>query len=190
MIMGFFFEKGLETPETKVLEGFRKIMPEKNLNLADIETGLDTTFKTNAEIKEYILKDSGWSKKVVDYIDSKEEYEIYKKAELKPIEINGKDCLIRNDIDWGQQDIFGRTNKERLENGLAPLDKQENPIQLHHIGQHKESPLAELTFEEHRCGGNDLILHDKTKATEVHGEGSTWDAERIGHWKSRYLTVA
>ena len=58
-------------------------------------------------------------------------------------------------------------------------------IQLHHIGQHKDSPLAELTFEEHRCNGNDIVLHDKSSETETHGEGNTWDSERQVYWKER-----
>ena len=79
----------------------------------------------------------------------------------------------------------GRTNKERIELGRAPIGEDGNPIELHHIGQHENSPLAELTFKEHRCDGNDSILHDRTRATEVHGEGNTWQQQRQDYWKSR-----
>jgi hypothetical protein len=129
-----------------------------------------------------------WTDEIIDAIGSWEEYEIYNKANLKLEYINGKPCLIRSDIDMEKTDIKGRTNRERMEDGLAPLDKNGKPIELHHIGQKKDSPLAELTFNEHHCGGNDIVLHDKKKESEVHGEGNTWGSEKERHWESRSQT--
>ncbi len=147
------------------------------------------------EEKAKIKEETGWSDEIIDAIGSMAEYEIYKKAGLVEAEIGGKKCLIRQDIDWdkkwetGKYDENGNpiyeTNRERIAKGKAPLDSSGNPIQLHHIGQHADSPLAELTFEEHRCGGNDKILHDKPGASETHGEGNTWDKERQDYWKNR-----
>lgn len=135
--------------------------------------------------KKKIKEETGWSDEIVDNIDSMEEYEIYKNAGLKEVEIGGKPALIRDDIDWDQTDEKGKTNAERIKEGKPPLDKDGNAIQLHHIGQHADSPLAELTLDEHRRGGNDGILHNKTKPTEVHGEGNTWTADRSHYWKER-----
>lgn len=137
------------------------------------------------EEKDIIKKETGWSDEIVDALRSMDEYRIYKEAGLVESEVNGKKCLIRTDIDWDQKDQFGYTNRERVAEGYAPLDKDGRPIQLHHIGQKADSPLAELTFREHRCGGNDTILHDKKKETEVHGEGNNWDNERQDYWKNR-----
>ncbi|WP_302273020.1 HNH/ENDO VII family nuclease, partial [Brachyspira aalborgi] len=132
---------------------------------------------------------TGWSNEIVNAIGSWKEYKIYKKAGLVQAEINGKKCLIKPDIDMEQKSIDpfrGKmTNAERMEKGLAPLDKNGKPIQLHHIGQRPDSPLAELTFEQHRTGGNHTILHDNSKPTEVHGDGNQWDPERENHWKNR-----
>lgn len=153
----------------------------KNENNETNENKEGLTDEEKARIKE----ETGWSDEVIDAIGSWEEYEVYKKAGLIEVEINGKKVLIRTDIDWNQKDEKGRTNAERIKKGLAPLDKNGNPIELHHIGQHADSPLAELTFEEHRGNGNDTILHDKSKETETHGEGNTWDKERQEHWKAR-----
>lgn len=138
------------------------------------------------EEKQRIKVESGWSDEVIDNLSSWEEYEIYRDAGLQEVEIGGRKALIRSDIDWNQCDEKGRTNMERAKQGLSPLDKDGNPIELHHIGQHADSPLAELTFEEHRCGGNDIVLHDKNKETETHGEGNTWNNERQNYWKDRY----
>lgn len=155
----------------------------------EVKEGL--TDKEKTKIKE----ETGWSDEIIDAIGSMAEYEIYKKAGLVEAEIGGKKCLIRQDIDWDKKWETGKfdengnpiyeTNCERIAKGKAPLDSNGNPIQLHHIGQHADSPLAELTFEEHRCGGNDKILHDKLGASETHGEGNTWDKERQDYWKNR-----
>lgn len=165
-----------------VVKDSKESVVEKNqymLEKTNIKEGL-----TNIE-KRIIRKEKGWSDEIIDNIRSMEEYEIYKKAGLQETEIGGKIALIRNDIDWEQVDEKGKTNTERIQRGLSPLDKEGNPIQLHHIGQHSDSPLAELTFKEHRCDGNDTILHDKKKETETHGEGNDWDNERQNYWKDR-----
>lgn len=111
------------------------------------------------------------------------EYEIYRDAGLQEAEIGGKKCLIRSDIDWAQKDAMGRTNRERAEQGLSPINKDGKVIELHHIGQHADSPLAELTPEEHRGKGNDTILHDKTKESEI--DRQAFAVERSAHWEAR-----
>ncbi len=137
------------------------------------------------EEKNLIKEEVGWPDEIADAIRNMDEYKIYKDAGLVEGEVKGKNCLMRTDIDWDQKDQYEYTNRERVADGYAPLDKTGKPIQLHHIGQHADSPLAELTFKEHRTGGNDTILHDKTKETEVHGEGNNWDNERKDYWKNR-----
>ena len=139
--------------------------------------GLSKT--TKLELK----KDTNWSNSIIDNIRSSDEADIYKKANLECKNINGKDCLVRQDIDITRKDEFGRTNLERMQKGLAPLDKNGCPIDLHHIGQKSDSPLAELTIEEHRYGNNDLTLHDKTKESEI--DRSKFRIEKENHWKSR-----
>ena len=137
------------------------------------------------EEKDTIKEETGWSNEIVDTIRNMDEYRIYGDAGLIEGEVNDKKCLMRTDVDWEQKDQDGYTNKERVAEGYAPLDKNGKPIQLHHIGQHADSPLAELTFKEHRTGGNDTILHDKLKETEVHGERNNWHNERRDYWKNR-----
>lgn len=154
-------------------------------NNVDNDEGIKVKEGLTDEEKQKIKKETSWSDEIINTIRLTEEYEIYKNADLIESEIGGKKCLIRNDIDWNQLDEKGRTNYERVKKGAAPLDRNGNSIELHHIGQNVDSPLAELTFEEHRCGGNDTILHDKSIETEIHGEGNKWDNERQTHWKNR-----
>lgn len=93
-------------------------------------------------------------------------------------------------LDYTDED--GVSNRDRMARGLAPLDsKTGKPIELHHLGQKADSPLVELTEEEHRTGEyedgkkNQSLWHDNTVETEVHGEGNNWDQERKAHWKAR-----
>ena len=133
--------------------------------------------------KEKLKAETGWSDEIIDAIGSQEEAEIYKNSGLIEAEVNGQKCLIRTDIDMDQKDEFGRTNKERMQEGKAPLDKDGKPIELHHIGQKSDAPLAELKREEHRGKGNDAILHDKNKNSEIDRE--VFATQRTEHWKSR-----
>lgn len=151
---------------------------------ADTSTVQEDEQKTGLteEQKNQIREETGWSDEIIDAISSMEEYEVYKKAGLVEAEINSRPCLINPNIDMEQKDAFGRTNKERMEQGLAPLDENGKPIELHHIGQHADSPLAELTQEQHRID-NYSILHDAKKESEI--DRPTFDQERQDHWKAR-----
>ena len=187
--------------ETKIESSkVEDMKPNSEISMSDCENFWDNIFADNSEgndtrngeglsqeEKDIVKKETGWSDKIIDSIHSMDEYRIYKDANLSEGVVNGKECLIRSDIDLDQSDQYGTSNRERMSEGLAPLDKDGKPIQLHHIGQHKDSPLAELTFEEHRVGGNDKILHDKAKVSEIHGEGSNWDGERQSYLKNRGL---
>lgn len=95
------------------------------------------------EEKLKIKEESDWSDEIVDQIKSMEEYEIYKEAELKSEKIEGRECLQRTDIDYSAKDPFGNTNLERMQKGLPPIVDGKS-LELHHIGQKMDSPLAEL----------------------------------------------
>lgn len=133
--------------------------------------------------KTKVKEETGWPDEIIDALASMEEYEIYKNAELHAVQINGKWCLIRDDIDMNQKDADGMTNRQRMERGLPPITKDGESIELHHIGQKQNSPLAELTREEHRGVGNDTVLHDKSKESEI--DRNKFGKERNEHWKTR-----
>ena len=182
--------------EIKIEDVLGKINPNENLNpnseiLSQVKENYskeanespETRKELSDEEKQRIKEETGWSDEIIDAISSMEEYEIYKKADLEEKEINGKKCLVRKDIDLEQKDSMGRTNSERMEKGLPPLDKNGRPIELHHIGQKPNSPLAELTTSEHRGKGNDTVLHDKKKESEI--DRDKFAEERSEHWKNR-----
>ena len=154
-------------------------IPELDTDCEQVDFGEGLTDNEKVQLKE----ETGWSNEIIDSIGTLEEAEIYKQAGLVEAEIGGKPCLIRSDIDWEQRDQFGRTNAERAKQGLAPIGSNGQPLELHHIGQHNDSPLAELTMQEHRGKGNDTILHDKSKESEI--DRPSFGTERAEHWKER-----
>ena len=154
------------------------------------------------EEKAKIKEETGWSDEIIENIKNMKQYEILKNANLVEVEINGRKCLIRTDIDldkkWdtGKYDENGnpiyKTNRERMAEGKPPLDNNGKPIELHHLGQKTDSPLVELTEEEHRTGEfengkkNQSLWHDNSIETEIHGDNEgKWAQERDAYWKLR-----
>lgn len=166
----------LETKETKLANGESSPVLEQN-------TRTELTKEDRVKLKER----TGWSDAIVDAIRTKEEAEIYENAGLVEGEVNGKPALLQPDIKGdacNSRKYPGWSNRDLAGEGYAPCDKSGMPYELHHIGQNPDSPLAELTHEQHHKNGNFKKLHtfDETK---VHGEGNNWDKERAEYWMNR-----
>lgn len=120
---------------------------------------------------------------VIKELTSMEQYEILKKAGVFAKSVGGKTALIRK-IDLKFKDELGRTNLERMKQGLAALDPATGkPLELHHIGQKIESTLAILTQEEHRLGDSYKIWH-LVEESLVHADEAAWAAQRKAFWQS------
>ncbi|MGO9567769.1 MAG: HNH/ENDO VII family nuclease [Desulfomonilaceae bacterium] len=48
-----------------------------------------------------------------------------------------------------QRDMQGRTNIQRIREGLSPYDRDGERVVIHHANQSSEGPLIELTRAEH-----------------------------------------
>lgn len=161
---------------------------DKNESAEGDESATQESIESQFERAE-INEKSNYSDEVNEKISSVEELEVYKKANLKEENIDGRTCLVRDDIDMEYVDPkSGMTNQELMEKGRSPYDaKTGERIELHHIGQDYDSPLAELT-EDTEHGYYYSALHTK--------EGESWrndsqknnhynNVERPNHWKSR-----
>lgn len=111
----------------------------------------------------------------------------YERIGLRAQDVNGHECLVRNDINLGQRDAYGLTNQQRMGRGLAPLDPEGRPYELHHIQQRADGVLAELTRAEHRGSGIDRLLHDPKKESEINR--AAFDQTRAAHWQARASEV-
>lgn len=121
---------------------------------------------------------------IIRSLHSIDEYNIFQQLKLKPKVVNGKTSLVQK-IDWDFiGDVAdGRTNRQRVEAGLAPLDPSGKSYNLHHIGQKQDSPLAILTDEQHK--GYNSILHANTgqKPGEV-DHGNPFAKQKHMFWSS------
>jgi len=127
-----------------------------------------------------IQRDSKYPLDVIKEFRSIEQYNICKEAGLMPEPIGGRTALVRS-IDTKYIDEMGRTNLERMEQGLSAIDpKTGEPFQLHHIGQQQDSTLAILTRAEHMQGGNNGIWHEIGKATEI--DRNAFNKQRAEFW--------
>lgn len=122
---------------------------------------------------------------VAEYV-SPEEAAHYENIGLESARVADRECLVRDDIDWQQRDAEGWTNLQRAEEGLAPIDRDGEKIELHHVQQREDGLLAELTADEHR-GDMDAILHDRVGPSEIDREA--FAEVRVDHWKSRAAEV-
>ena len=109
------------------------------------------------------------------------EYDIYRKADLHEADIDGRKCL-EDHVDWDQTDENGLTNRERAERKLSPINKNGETVELHHIGQKDDSPLAELTEREHRSKETNSVLHDTTKKDSDIDKNNFNNNVRPQHW--------
>ena len=128
-----------------------------------------------------IQKDSGSPLDVIKEFKTMDQYNICKEAGLTPRMVNGHAALVR-EIDLDFVDDFGRTNLERMQQGLAALDPSGQAYELHHIGQEMDSTLAILTKAEHMQGGNDLIWHELGEASKINRR--VFDKQRAEFWKT------
>lgn len=193
----------IELPDIAFIESTsRAVFIEQNAlgNVDIIGNNRESIFESEVALKESlseedkakIKEDTAWSDEIIDNIQNMKQYEVLKEAGLQEVEINGRKCLIKENIDLDYTDADGVSNRDRAERGLAPLDSETGkPLELHHLGQKADSPLVELTEKEHRTGEyedgkkNQSLWHDNTIDTEVHGDGNTWGQERKEHWQSR-----
>ena len=168
----------------ELLESVKEIRTE-DINVEELDKPVDLELPRNeltplSEETKEVLSEERYTDEVVESINSEEEAAIYRDAGLECQTVNGNDALINTEIDLDQTDALGDTNLERMEKGKSPLDANGKPIELHHVGQ---KALAELTHAQHMEGGNNTILHDTTKESEI--DRGAFAKEREAHWKAR-----
>ena len=136
--------------------------------------------QTSAKELESICLSQGFDVKMLSKFHSAEELKVFTDANLIQKAVNGNAALVRNDIDiTSVVDDMGRTNLERMQEGLAALDKDGHAYELHHIGQRTDSPLAILTRNEH----DNNVLHWNTN-TDNPSSQSGWSSQKRKFWEA------
>ena len=174
------------------LESFANELGRTSLNSINGGSSELKSFPRDIKPRErlQIMKETGWPRQIVNHIDSFRQYtEVYKPAGLHFGVVDGRPCLLKNHINLDYVNPkTGETNREIMAKGKAPFDeKTGQKIQLHHMGQRFDSPLAELTPEEH-CDGHSELMHPNKSPSwrndptmnRIYG-----DVQRPNHWRER-----
>ena len=136
--------------------------------------------QTSAQELESICLNHGFDVKMLNQFHSAEELKVYTDANLVQKVVDGNAALVRNDIDiTSVVDDMGRTNLERMQEGVPALDKDGYSYELHHIGQRTDSPLAILTQKEHK----NTVLHWNTN-TDNPSSQSGWSSQKRKFWEA------
>ncbi|MBP9878437.1 MAG: HNH/ENDO VII family nuclease, partial [Alphaproteobacteria bacterium] len=86
-------------------------------------------------------------------------------------------------IDLNRVDEMGRTNFQRMQKGLAPKGPDGEPMNLHHMLQTKNGPIAEVTDTFHK--EYKRIIHINPSSTPSGIYRPEFDRWRNQYWKER-----
>ncbi|MBY8881583.1 HNH/ENDO VII family nuclease [Actinacidiphila acidipaludis] len=100
-------------------------------------------------------------------------------TEYKGQRIYQRDDLVNPDY-YSPADKYGRSNLKRMQQGLAPMGPDDKPLNLHHMLQTQDGPIAEVTSSMHF--GNYSQLHWKVGTNIPSGI----DRDAFNAWKSQY----
>ncbi|MFI1941235.1 HNH/ENDO VII family nuclease [Streptomyces purpureus] len=90
-----------------------------------------------------------------------------------------RDDLVNPDY-FSPADKYGRSNLKRMQQGLAPMGPDGKPLNLHHMLQTQDGPIAEVTHSMHFGNYNQLHWKAGTKIP------SGIDRDAFNAWKSQY----
>lgn len=182
--------EGISITKASFTDAKEKVSPsellDKNDNLGiGLEKNKIAVLENKLDNIEIIKEASNYSENINNFIRNPIELKVYENANLQEGIVNDRAVLKTDEINPNLTDSMNRTNIDRMNQGLSPIDEIGNSYNLHHIGQKANSPLAELSQSEHNI--YDSILHDKTIKTEIHSDSSevNWSKERSEHWKER-----
>ncbi|MCW2460725.1 UNVERIFIED_ORG: filamentous hemagglutinin [Enterobacter sp. JUb101] len=103
----------------------------------------------------------------------------------EPVEINGNKVYQRNDLfDPGYIDPkSGKTNLELMQGGRAPIGTDGKPVNLHHMLQSQDGPIAEVTQGFHKDNHSTIHINDNSIPSGINrSEFKKW---RTDYWKQR-----
>ena len=129
-----------------------------------------------------ILKNIEETKVVTDYFKQDRKY-----WTSEPIQFNGNKVYQRNDIfDPNYLDKkSGKTNLQLMEMGRAPIGKDGKSVNLHHMLQKQDGPIAEVTQSFHKDNHATIHINDNSIPSGINrADFNKW---RSNYWKNRAL---
>jgi filamentous hemagglutinin len=103
----------------------------------------------------------------------------------EPINFNGNNVYQRSDL-FDPKYIdpkSGKTNLELMAVGRAPIGNDGNPVNLHHMLQKQDGPIAEVTQSFHKDNHGVIHINDNSIPSGINrAEFNKW---RSDYWKER-----
>ena len=107
-----------------------------------------------------------------------------KNARWSRNEFRGMRVYQRNDlIDPNRVDKDGRTSLELMRQGRAPIGPDGERINLHHLNERNDGPLAELTQTMHSINTRTIHINPGTTPSGI--DRNAFDTYRRNYWKNR-----
>lgn len=102
----------------------------------------------------------------------------------KTVEVNGKTVTMDNStFDPNYVDSKGRSNLQRMEQGLAPIGTDGKSVHIHHVDQTNNGPVVEITATQHQQ--NYSFLHSNTGQAPSKIDRNEFNSWRSSYWKWR-----
>jgi hypothetical protein len=99
-------------------------------------------------------------------------------------EVNGTRVYQRSDlINPSLTDKLGRNNLQRMQQGLAPLGPDGKSINLHHMLQTADGPIAEVTQTFHKTYSNTIHINPNTIPSGI--DRAAFNMWRQNYWINR-----
>lgn len=107
---------------------------------------------------------------------------------IKTVEINGKTVIMDNStFDPNLVDKQGRTNIQRMEQGLAPIGTDGKSVNIHHIDQTNDGTVMEIAATRHQENYNELHMNKGQMPSQINRtEFNSW-RRRYWEWRSNNL---
>lgn len=106
----------------------------------------------------------------------------------KTVDVNGKSVIMDSSIfDPNFVDKQGRTNVQRMEQGLAPIGTDGKSVNIHHIDQTNNGTVMEITATEHQQNYSKLHTNIGQSPSQINRtEFNRWRRE-YWEWRSHNL---
>lgn len=91
----------------------------------------------------------------------------------------------KNIFKLNYKDALGRSNCDRMLQGLAPIGIDDLPINLHHMKQKNDGELVEILDSEHKYYNKEL--HSYNSTSEI--DRNKFNEWKKGYWKERGLKI-
>ena len=100
---------------------------------------------------------------------------------------DGQSTMDNSTFDPNFVDKQGRTNVQRMEQGLAPIGRDGKSVNIHHIDQTNSGPVMEITATEHQQNYSNLHTNTGQEPSQIDRNAfSSWRKE-YWQWRSKIL---